>query len=450
MSPDVRIEASPEKEFFISMLIRDIELIPAISDLVDNSVDSARSKGSKSLSGLRVHVDAKPSGFEITDNCAGIEVDVARHYAFRFGRPQEFKPTKGSIGQFGVGMKRAIFKLGRAFRIESGTANTYFEMDVDVDEWAKDAGPDWEFQFAKVEEGKKIAQARRGTTIHVTRLHPAVSEDLGRTEVVGRLRTQLALQHQAAIEAGLEIKINGKKLAASRPALLASSKVKPLNRAFRIQENGGVVRGQVIAGIAAPKQRDDHDVADAEAFKEPSEAGWYVFCNDRLVVSADRTDLTGWGKSTASYHPQYRRFRGYLYLNADDSSLLPWNTTKTGLDQDSAVFRAAQQEMFKALSNVLAVINRMKDEVQTRDESDQVATVALTQAKETAVEKLPKSERFVAPETQRLRRTPSRQVSVQYKVDRDLMEQAMEALETTSARDVGRRTFDYWVEAELE
>ncbi|MGH9433064.1 MAG: hypothetical protein ACRD3T_16150, partial [Terriglobia bacterium] len=36
------INASPTKEFFISMLTRDIPLTRAIIDLVDNSVDGAR------------------------------------------------------------------------------------------------------------------------------------------------------------------------------------------------------------------------------------------------------------------------------------------------------------------------------------------------------------------------------------------------------------------------
>ena len=37
-----RVEATPEKRFFVSMLVKDIELIPAIVDLVDNSIDGAK------------------------------------------------------------------------------------------------------------------------------------------------------------------------------------------------------------------------------------------------------------------------------------------------------------------------------------------------------------------------------------------------------------------------
>ena len=36
------VQGEPTKDFFISMLVRDIGLIPAIVDLVDNSVDGGR------------------------------------------------------------------------------------------------------------------------------------------------------------------------------------------------------------------------------------------------------------------------------------------------------------------------------------------------------------------------------------------------------------------------
>ena len=34
-----KVDAEPTKEFFVSMLVRDIELIPALVNLVDNSVE---------------------------------------------------------------------------------------------------------------------------------------------------------------------------------------------------------------------------------------------------------------------------------------------------------------------------------------------------------------------------------------------------------------------------
>src|SRR4051794_10181785 len=85
--PDGAVRAGPTKAFFVSMITRDIELQPAIVDLVDNSVDGARRlRGEGSLDGLRIDIRSSPEAFEILDNCGGIPFEIARNHAFRFGR----------------------------------------------------------------------------------------------------------------------------------------------------------------------------------------------------------------------------------------------------------------------------------------------------------------------------------------------------------------------------
>ena len=135
---DRTVHAEPTKEFFIEMLVRDIALTRAIIDLVDNSVDGARRKRPKGqYGGLWIEITANEREFEAKDNCGGIPLETARRYAFRFGRPDGMKATPHSVGQFGVGMKRALFKLGARFRVVSSTANEQFEIDQDVEEWRR-------------------------------------------------------------------------------------------------------------------------------------------------------------------------------------------------------------------------------------------------------------------------------------------------------------------------
>src|SRR5438552_9476444 len=96
---DIMIDAEPTKELFISMLIKDIPLTRAIIDLVDNSIDGARRlRGNEKYSGLYVKIQANDKKFKIEDNCGGIDVDLAQHYAFRFGRPLNMVATKHSVG----------------------------------------------------------------------------------------------------------------------------------------------------------------------------------------------------------------------------------------------------------------------------------------------------------------------------------------------------------------
>ena len=56
--------------------------------------------------------------------------------------------TPGSVGVFGVGMKRAIFKMGASFSVRSDTEDAHFLIEQDIDEWKKTS--EWLFRFERV------------------------------------------------------------------------------------------------------------------------------------------------------------------------------------------------------------------------------------------------------------------------------------------------------------
>src|ERR1043166_6220100 len=136
------VDASPTKEFFIDILVSDVELTYAIAELVDNSVDgakllrkSARPKAgnqkkvnAKRFDGLFIHIKFDEDYFRIQDNCGGISAETARKYAFKFGRISRSNSVPLGIGTFGVGMKRALFKMGRFFEIDSVAKDSHFTL----------------------------------------------------------------------------------------------------------------------------------------------------------------------------------------------------------------------------------------------------------------------------------------------------------------------------------
>jgi hypothetical protein len=145
-------------------------------DLVDNSLDGARRlRANGPYAGLSVRVEFSEARFRIADNCGGIPIDVARHSAFRFGRPKEMVATAHSVGQFGVGMKRALFKLGKTFRVESTTATSHFVVKVEVPKWT--AEPQWRFEFLELQENAPQEPQRVGTEVLVTDLHDGIKEE---------------------------------------------------------------------------------------------------------------------------------------------------------------------------------------------------------------------------------------------------------------------------------
>ena len=121
---DARV--APTKEFFVRMLTRDIELEDAVLDLLDNCLDGIlRSKhpdpeSDKPYAGFRATITVSESEFVIEDNCGGIPLKTAKNYAFAMGRPPgAADDTPATIGMYGIGMKRAIFKLGTNAIVES-------------------------------------------------------------------------------------------------------------------------------------------------------------------------------------------------------------------------------------------------------------------------------------------------------------------------------------------
>lgn len=451
-----RVAATPEKRFFISMLVKDIELIPAILDLVDNSIDGAKrlrpnANAPDRFAGLFVRLTLDQQRLRIEDNCGGIPVSRARESAFRFGRPAGITGPHGEVGQFGVGMKRALFKLGNAFWVESISARSSFILPVDVDEWAADTSPNWKFELEEVNETIEHPDNERGTTIEATELHHSVAQDFRNDGFLSRLRATLELRHQEALQQGIELKLQAVQLRPIVPMLRSSQAVRPVHLEHDVVDDGGTVHMSLYAGVEGRDGDEAGDQGpDAENFRQPSPAGWYLFCNDRLLLAADKGPLTGWGVAAAAYHPQYRLFRGYVYLTADNSALLPWNTTKTGVDEDSSVFRQVQAAMFDALRMVQAVLNRAKTERQDRDPDDRPVLAAMASARGVRVRDVAPSDTFVVPQDPpRPRRSAATGKRVTYTVDIADFAKVAAEVGSDNGADVGRTTFAYYLAHEV-
>jgi Histidine kinase-, DNA gyrase B-, and HSP90-like ATPase len=446
----LKVVASPAKRFFVSMLVKDIELIPAIMDLVDNSIDGAKGLrpefGDERFRGLTVAITVNADRFEIVDNCGGIDADKARNYAFRFGRPEDQAGPFGEVGQFGVGMKRALFKLGTQFRVDSAAPSSRFSLPVNVSDWLADASLEWSFEFETVEEGVVTDPAERGTRIEVNALHEWVAREFATQRLVDRLQSEIELRHMRPLQQGLAIRLNGRELAPAELVLLQGPDFVPLVKERQIPTNGSHLDMRLYAGVVRLADQNDDATDDPDRFPTESPAGWYLFCNDRLLIAHDTSRLTGWGEAVASYHPQYRQFRGYVFLSGE-AKYMPWTTTKTSVDEDSAVFRTVQTEMFDALQKAVAVLNRLKNERQQRPEEDRPAVAAMRAAQPLSIEQLPASPRFTLPPAPPA--LPTTVKWIRYSVDLEDFARAAAEVGSTSPADVGRETFRYFLETRV-
>jgi hypothetical protein len=203
------LEASPVKSFFVSMLTRDIKLEDAILDLLDNCVDgilrSKQGDHNKPYKGFRATIEFNEDTFTISDNCGGIPWSL-HDYAFRMGRALNYPPdAPGTVGVYGIGMKRAIFKMGKSCIITTRNGADEYEIDI-FPEWLEDE-LDWKLPV----HSAKRSRDEDGTTILVGDLYPGISkrfhEDAKAFEA--ELVRMVSTHYAFIIDKGFEVTVNG-------------------------------------------------------------------------------------------------------------------------------------------------------------------------------------------------------------------------------------------------
>lgn len=427
-----KINANPTKEFFIEMLTRDIALDRAILDLIDNSVDASRQEN-KPNSWIKIFLSEDK--FEIYDNCGGMDRHVAQTYAFRFGRPSNSPETPNSVGQFGVGMKRTLFKLGKYFIVESRKNSVSFRISIDVDEWKNREENNWTFEIEDIVD----PQINEGETrIVVTKLNSEIANQFKLETFKNTLSNQVSSAHFKSIDKGLKISINDIAASDYRLSLLSSDQIKPFRKNLTIDD----VNINIIAGISG---------------RDLKKGGWYIVCNGRLVASAEQSTISGWGTDKIQqYHADYAFFRGMVEFDCANSSKLPWTTTKTGVDSNNPMYIAALNHMKIAMRQIIAFLkNRAKEDTQYNDSLldkkplNDAIREAIHQNKSIAPTEVIISDKFIAPDPIEPLAEP-RETSIQYKVLTEEINIVKESLGVTSNVEVGKQTFNYYMEYECK
>lgn len=426
-SQNFSVDASPTKNFFIYMLTRDIDLKPAVVELIDNSIDGAKKICSESdYSKLWINITMDENSFTIEDNCSGISIETAQKYAFKFGRADD-RPVEKDIfgtGIFGIGMKRTLFKLGRKFEIISATKTESYTLSVDVDEWIKD--PEWNFKLSNVKTGQN--NVKTGTKIIVTDLYDEVAAKFSSEYFINSLIDYIQKYRTVAAENGLQITVNRFSVNYGKEELIEGGDVKSYKNI--VNDDQAIIR--VLAGIASKG--------------DPQKAGWYIYCNGRLVLYADKSNLTGWGDEVKQYHNDVAEFRGYVYFESTDLFALPWNTTKTGIDASNRLYVIAKEKMVEAMKQVFKAIQEAKKKYSVSD-LEEVAFIKKTPKLELTkmtLDRINKNEDFEILEAEKP--TPMTRISfIKPTEEVDVVKESMD--ETKNVR-VGERLFEYYCEME--
>lgn len=441
---ELKASADPTKHFFVEMITRDITLEDSILDLIDNSVDSAwRISGSHhlgleddtDLSAFSILIDVSATSFRIADNCGGMTLDDAAKHAFSFGRRPDARPEDYSIGVYGIGMKRAVFKIGRKIKISSTVVDEdgsriAFAVPIDVPRWMESDDPPWDFDIDESEP-----RPENGVVVEVEDLTSGAAASFDNPVFIERLERTIARDYALHLERGLNVSINGKDVVGARIEFLQSDEFVPMRVSYSDEKDDEPVTVEIFGGMAAPPPEGTEPEDTRE--REYHRFGWYVACNGRIVLAGDKSSVSGWGLDDwPNWHPQYTGFLGIVFFSASNASALPLTTTKRSVDVTSEVFLRARPRMRELTKQWTSYTNMRKQALEKAKEKEQVA-------RPVAMRDVDRRAEAVLPRLVRIPRT--RVANVHYSVPISRMKKLAEALGkiTMPYREVGMRSFDY-------
>ncbi|MDY6916513.1 MAG: ATP-binding protein [Chloroflexota bacterium] len=191
------VSLRPTKELFIDVLTRDISVHDCILDLLDNAVDSYTKNGIAERREIRL--DYGQDGLRLVDNCGGIPKVRFMSEVFRLGSsdPTSSGPT---IGVYGIGLKRSVFKLGRLIVVETDDGRDYCRLKIDVDQWLSE--PDnWEVPLTESSPSRLGGGGLPYTSIEVSKLTRAAKETFT-PEFERRLKETVKIYYSLFIQDG--------------------------------------------------------------------------------------------------------------------------------------------------------------------------------------------------------------------------------------------------------
>ena len=312
-----------------------------------------------------IQIDFNNKKLSVIDNCGGIPFEDAQNEIFNFGHSTDYydSSSKKSLGVYGIGLKRAIFKIGKSFSIISKTINDGFLVkEPSLDEWVqKDSSlDDWTFSIEKLEKAKTIDGA--GTKVLIENIRKEVQPLLDDDNFIGDLKIDISRVYTFFLNKFVKVKINGDYVDPLNVPIGESGEINPAVE--HLEQHS--VKVTIFAGVAA---RDNKGRWVTE------QAGWYVACNGRMILTADRTSITGWGTpSMPIFVSKFRAFVGLVLFQSNNPFLLPWTTTKRSLNYESNIYQFTKARMGAIARSILSFISSLYvGEEQEKEEGRELA-----------------------------------------------------------------------------
>ena len=314
------------------------------------------------------------------------------------------------------------------YRDDDGNEHA-FAVPIAVNEWLKNDDPPWDFDIVEDENLDE-----NGVEIFVDQLTDATRSAFENPAFLQNLRRTIARDYSIHLSRGLTILVNDCAVNGLPIKLSQGAEYAPVRVDYEDRANGENVAVEIIAGMAAPPPEsvDPDDAEDGDR-----RFGWYVACNGRIVLAADKTSVAGWGmQDWPQWHRQYSGFIGVVLFTAANAVALPLTTTKRSVDVSSEVYLRARRRMRDISKEWIAYTNARKQAIEEAKQKEAAAAVVPIHAveKQSSI-KLPKLSHIQA----------ERRANVNYSVPISRMKKLARELGSINMpyRDVGFKSFDY-------
>lgn len=339
-------DTSPNKAFTIDTFTRDASVQECIFDLIDNSIDAARSKLKEdnnlitdsnglvsNYRDLKIQVKIDQKSISVEDNCGGMSPSEIRNGILRFGQPSK---AEYSIGLYGIGLNRAIYKLGNQTSILTETKTDRSEIKIDMDTY-REENDEWLIPASALP-----VTGETGTQLIISALSNEVEHILADPFFTNNFKAESSKRYSYFILKGLQLEINSDTIPPRQIQIRNDGHLSPLVKTYTAT-NG--VRIKITAGQHIKHRftiEPDYDKKENDKIVE--DYGWSVICNDRVVIKSNKENKTGW---ETHWHTEFNGFVGVVEFIAKDGRKLPWNTAKSDINFTNLAYQAAIEDMRK-------------------------------------------------------------------------------------------------------
>lgn len=330
------IDVTPEKRLYLSV-ISEYDLSKAICELVDNAIDFGRKNNKQNLE-IKILIDESRQTILIEDNAGGVPASDLG-LLLSPGRTTNELSDRG-IGYFGVGAKRAVIALAQDVTIQTrfkkeNTCKIHFD-----DDWINEV-IEWQLPYELAQ--KNISS--NTTIIELFKLRSSVS-----TSDINSLKSHLAEVYSHFIQDGVNIHVNGQKIA---PILFDGDWTypdgyEPTSFSDKIVIDDREVEVEIISGLI------DHSGDPDNSY------GVFFYCNDRMI-SKGLTDFSVGFEVGKVGNPHYNisLIRTIVKLKGQSRDM-PWNSSKSGVDTKHPIFQKLRSSIINTNTNYAKVCRSLQ------------------------------------------------------------------------------------------